>query len=43
MVIDVLLGALVLRYAWPMLDKQTALLTILIGVAVILWKAARDF
>lgn len=43
LVLDIMLAALVLRYAVPSLDEQTGTLMIVIGVAVIAWRWTRDF
>ena len=43
LVIDILIAAIVLRYTLPALDGATGMLVVIIGVAVILWKLARDF
>lgn len=43
LVIDVLLAAFVLRFVLPLLDDQTGVLVVVIGLVTVFWKWSRDF
>jgi hypothetical protein len=40
--LDVLLGALILRVAWPNLDAGTQFLTVVFGGVILFWKWTRQ-
>jgi hypothetical protein len=41
LVFDVLIGAIVLRFAWPALDAGTQLIAVIFGCAILFWKWTR--